>query len=69
MVNIYLDKVAFCLFDQSIINIKRQIKSMTYVALEYHAYNDALVTKNFCMTTSFSSMYLHTHMQGSNPGI
>ena len=37
MVNIYLDKVAFYLFDQNIINIKRQIKSMTYNLLEYHA--------------------------------
>ena len=41
-------------FDQNIINIKCQIKSMMYTVLKSHAYDNILAIKCFCTSTNFS---------------
>ena len=42
---------------------------MTYTVLESHAYDNVLVIKYFCATTSFSCAYVRTYRDLSNPAL
>ena len=66
MVNPYLLKLTFLLVLIKTINIKCQIKSIMYAALESYAYDNILVIKYFCITMNFTRIYVCTHSDLSN---
>ena len=43
------------------------MKSMTYTVLECYAYDNVLILKYVCTTTTFSRNYVRRHSDLSNP--